>query len=226
MKLSRQAVQNLAAPAPDWRWRVWMPAAPMTVPSAGGLLARTLGTVLDGSYFSRQASQFGQALAGSVGAGVAGTLGQFVDQTLGGLGGALGGIGGQQIMAEQITFNHVQTSAHKRFTGGGYDYFPESSDVTAASITFYEDVNYTVSRYLAQWRRSIHGPDGSYGLPGEYKRTIVLECFNYTNDSSPVLTGTLSGCWPTEQGALELAYNSEGRVTVQCSFSVDDSKIQ
>lgn len=241
MKLSRSVVNSMAAPAPDWRWRVWMPNPPMSKPRSGsgafGALGRAFGAVnnvLSGSFFSGQGAQLGAELGGNlgefggaIGAEIGGTAGRFVDQVLGGAGGLGGFIGPQQrIIAEQVSFSYANTGQNKRFGGGKSTYYPDMTEISGASLTFYEDVNYSVTRYLFQWKGAIFGDDGSYGLPGDYKRDITLECFSYTNDSSPVLVGTLKGCWPTDQSPLDLNYTSEGRVTVQCQFSVDSSFIK
>lgn len=118
------------------------------------------------------------------------------------------------------TFNKIP--AKPRFGGGSNTYFPDNNDIDAITITFYETYKYQVCAWLSRWRALIVKPDGSYGLPPEYKRDFRVALFNYNNEE-PTLTLTYKGCWPTDQNPFALAYeDAEGRLQVEATFSVDN----
>ena len=68
--------------------------------------------------------------------------------------------------------------------------------------------------------------NGNYGVPAIYKKDIIVMQLMPGNDT-PVLTRRLIGCWPTEQTADELSYDSaEEALTVTVQFSVDTAGLE
>lgn len=131
----------------------------------------------------------------------------------------------QGIIVESISFIHPRISNIPRFGYATNVYYPGFEEVEACQITFYETVNYQVTRYLENWRRRVRHQDGSYGMPGEYKRNIIFNAYGYYNDVVQAMQGELTGCWPVDQGAYQYNYSESNRVVVSATFSVDRRRI-
>lgn len=118
-----------------------------------------------------------------------------------------------------VPFENVQVQ-QGIFSGGTFTYFPANHDVAAFSMTFYEDEQATVLKWITQWRSKIKDMStGLMNLPKLYKRDINVDLLNGRGES--VFTVKLLGCWPSDTGNLGLSYSDEGRLTITQSFSID-----
>jgi len=129
------------------------------------------------------------------------------------------------IYCEEISLPFNNTSSDGRYTGGSKTYYPSMTDISAVTITFYEDVNYTVMNYLLNWRAIVVDPNTYfYGLPSAYKQPIEWELYNGVSNI-PVMAGVLLGCWPTEISPFQLQFGSSDRIKISHTFSVDASRV-
>ena len=111
------------------------------------------------------------------------------------------------------------------FGAGTYSYYPGFEDISAFDVTFYEDSVMTTTKWLKEWKERIRRPsDGCYYLPGYYKQNIVVKMMDTTG--KVIATVTLKNCWPTGRSNWDLNYTSDGRLTVQQNFSVDDQEVE
>lgn len=128
-------------------------------------------------------------------------------------------------VVENITATFVKIPSKPRFNGGSNSYYPDTNDIDGLSITFYEAYDYRVSAWLSRWRALVVRSDGFYGIPSEYKKTIMIHAYN-NNSENPTLKLQYSGCWPTDQQPFEFSYeDATGRMTVQAQFSVDNTQL-
>lgn len=123
-----------------------------------------------------------------------------------------------------LPFNNIAVG-DKAHSASGYTYYPGTHDISSFSITFYEDVDASSSKYLHSWKTKVKDFDtGLYNLPTEYKRDIVIQLLDQGNN--PVIQATLVGCWPSDTGNFSLNYTDSGRLTVTQTFSVDGQKLE
>lgn len=129
------------------------------------------------------------------------------------------------LYVEEISLPFNNTSSDGRYTGGSKTYYPSMTDISAVTITFYEDVNYTSMNYLLNWRALVVNPNTYfYGLPSVYKQPIEWELYNGVS-GIPVMAGVLLGCWPTEISPFQLQFGSSDRIKISHTFSVDASRV-
>jgi len=131
---------------------------------------------------------------------------------------------------EEIEFTLMDIPANGKPMAGTQIYFPGANSVGGVSVTFYEDVNYLTTNYLASWRALIVDPaTGYYGLPrggvgGGYKKEVSFQAFNGLGGVA--FKGVFTGMWPTQPSGLSFQSQSSDRVRITCNFSVDDTDIQ
>lgn len=122
-----------------------------------------------------------------------------------------------------LPFNNIAVG-DKAHSASGYSYYPGTHDISSFSITFYEDVSASTSKYLYGWKNKIKDFEtGLYQLPGingsGYKQDISVVLLDQANN--PVMGVTLKGVWPSDTGNFSLNYTDAGRVIVTQTFSVD-----
>lgn len=119
----------------------------------------------------------------------------------------------------QATFPKVP--AKSRHTHGSVRYFPDNNEIDGLSITFYETYDFKVTKWLSRWRGLIVHEDGSYGVPTDYQKDIVVQCFLPGSDS-PAMVFTYKECWPTDQNPFDLQYEDEnGHLLIDAQFSTN-----
>lgn len=122
----------------------------------------------------------------------------------------------------------------KTHMASGYIYFPGTHDISSFSMTFYEDSNGSSSKWIWGWKSKIKDfSTGLYNLPGTgsdddnapgFKKSIRVQLLDTANN--PVISAQLIGVWPADTGNFGLNYtDTNGRVTVTQTFSVDDQKL-
>lgn len=132
------------------------------------------------------------------------------------------------LYVEEIELPFLNVGSTPRYSGGGREYFPDVSEVSAVNITFYEDVHYTTMKYLMRWRKLVVDPVTKYyGLPqgvDGYKMRINWEMYDGVKNV-PVFKGYLDNAWPTEITPWSLNFSSSDRIKISHSFSVDASVV-
>ena len=89
-------------------------------------------------------------------------------------------------IVDNIEFSVRQIDSDQRFAGGTRRNFPRFMSIPNISVAFYEDVNYSVTRYLRSWQNLIIDGDNNYGIPAAYKHPLVLFAFDYVSNNNPV----------------------------------------
>lgn len=123
------------------------------------------------------------------------------------------------VIVDQMDFSHRSIAPQPRFVGSTHQNYPTTSDVSSFSASFYEDENYTATRYLYAWQSLVIDEFGVHGMPVEYKKDLLLEMYSLTDQKG--FTGRVMGVWPTNVGNFSLSYNESGRLIVSCTFSAD-----
>lgn len=121
---------------------------------------------------------------------------------------------------DKCSLTQTMIEAAGTYNVGGQMYFPKDRNVDAMTMTFYEDLTYTVYKYFQTWRNRVLDNNGNYGLPVNYKRTIQVIMNDYAG--SDALTVTYNGCWPTRPADMTPDGETSGRIIATCLFSVDN----
>lgn len=127
------------------------------------------------------------------------------------------------LVVESADPTYPEIPANARQGGGTNTYYPGLADIDGMSLILYETDNHDVHKYIHDWRKLIFdNSNGFYGVPADYKRNVIVEYFSIDSER-PVLTSEYVGCWPTDQQAYNLTYDSiDGRLTLSVTLSVDD----
>tara|TARA_B100001146_G_C16123006_1_gene408883 strand:+ start:516 stop:1007 length:492 start_codon:yes stop_codon:yes gene_type:complete len=136
-------------------------------------------------------------------------------------------IGPYKGIVETVEATFIRTEARARYSQGSNNYFPEATDIDGLNIMFYEDEEFSVTKWLKDWRRKVHDPaDGTYGVANDYKKRVYVELFSLVSNK-PVLQLCYRNCWPTTNAGLPLTYeDGTGRLQVNQQFSVDTLEFQ
>jgi len=124
-----------------------------------------------------------------------------------------------------LPFNNI-TIGQGVYSAGSFRYYPGTNDIAAFTASFYEDHYATAHDWIFNWKRKVvDHQTGIYGLPKDYKQTIVVSLLDAQNNMS--MTVKLLGVWPADTNPMNLTYtDTSGRIILQQNFSVDDSEIQ
>jgi hypothetical protein len=110
------------------------------------------------------------------------------------------------------------------YSQGTNSYYSSVKDVDAITVTFYEDVNLTITKMLLKWRELME-KDGYYALPIDYKKNLVFHLLSNTNNTA-ILELTAQNAWPSAIDNLELAYDSSDRIIISVTFTIDSMSIK
>ena len=102
---------------------------------------------------------------------------------------------------------------------GTNSYYHSVRDIDAITVTFYEDVDLTITKMLLTWRDLIQ-KDGYYGLPVDYKKDLGFYLLA-PNSSTAMIQITAQGAWPSAVDNMELAYDSSDRLIISVTFTID-----
>lgn len=125
------------------------------------------------------------------------------------------------VIVETVSFPHNTINSTTRQIQGSYKHYPNFLDADQCNLSLYEDDGYNMTQYLYTWQQKVVSNDGVYGLPGDYKKSVILEGYDAMNILLPTITLRLNGCWPTLIHPFDLNYTDGGFVTVGVSLSVD-----
>jgi len=135
---------------------------------------------------------------------------------------AIPGVNFDNLFIESITLpNGEVLNQSPSFGGGRTLYFPDFPDVSTISVSFYETETGAANLALSAWRSAVKSPLGFYGLPANYKCSILTNMFGYASNTSPVMTVNVEGVWPSDNGTLELNYTEDERLVIITTMSAD-----
>ena len=125
-------------------------------------------------------------------------------------------------IVETVEATFINTESKGRLSQGSNNYYPEMSDIENLNIVFYEDSEYSVTKWLRDWKLKIYDPvTGNYGVANDYKKRIYIELYNLVT-KTPILKLGYKNCWPTSTGGYGLTYEDpSGRLQVNQQFSTD-----
>ena len=105
------------------------------------------------------------------------------------------------------------------YRGGSYIHIPGILTVGNLSMNFYEDVNFTSTKYLNYWRNLI-AYNGKYGYTKDYKHDIKVRIMDANQTVHYEIT--YHGCWPyASVGNYDLIGDGTHRTVVNEEFYVD-----
>ena len=138
---------------------------------------------------------------------------------------SIDGMNAPELVVEAINPGLTTIGSTQRFYAGLMQDFPDTANVPAISITFFETDDYKVTAWLRDWLNLIYDPETEvWGLPIQYKKRMEVRL--YRGDSNtPSAAFELLQVWPTTPAPFDFSYaNAEGRVTVTAEFQVAFSK--
>ena len=105
------------------------------------------------------------------------------------------------------------------YNQGANSYYSSVKDIDAITVTFYEDVDLTITKMLLKWRELME-KDGYYALPIDYKKDLVFHLLS-NNSNTAMIEMTAQGAWPSAIDNMELAYDSSDRIIISVTFTID-----
>jgi hypothetical protein len=137
------------------------------------------------------------------------------------------GDGVSKLFVETIQTTFYKTPAKSRGQQGSNSYYPDLADIDGLTMTVYEDHLHSAARALQKWANLIYDADtGYYGLPVNYKKDVIVFHYGLENTSTPLLTETYKGCWPTDRMRNEQNYSEiDGRLTLNITLSADSKSL-
>ena len=105
------------------------------------------------------------------------------------------------------------------YEAGRNTYFPGLEDQTPFTLIFYQDATSKIPEYIMNWKKRIVAEDGNKGLPGNYKKPIIVHLLNGRKQS--VFEITLEGCFPTITSGYNLVSSSSDNLKLGQEFSYD-----
>ena len=131
------------------------------------------------------------------------------------------GVPASYIETIDLPFNNINVE-DGLFGGGSYTYFPGFHDVSAFSVTFYEDNKAATLKFIKEWKALIKDFNtGFYNPPSKFKLQ-KLPVVLMDSKGNTILEVELQGIWPAETGNLSLDTASTNRVQITQTFSIDD----
>ena len=125
-------------------------------------------------------------------------------------------------VAESVTATFRKIPAKSRYRTGKNSNYADNSEIDGLTIVFFETSDFQVTKWLRTWREMVFHPDGTYGLPVQYKKDIFVQMLGIENNNVQ-LSLKYTGAWPTDQSPWTLDYeDATGRVKVEAQFSVDE----
>lgn len=192
---NRDYVQSLPEPAPNWRWVVKMPILQGFNPSvnAANGLGFSTGNNIGNNLFGIDSNSSQLFSSSAIQFGI----------------------------VDQIDFQTVSIDSDQRFQAGTKTKYPRFMSMADVSISFFEDVKYTTSQYLAYWKNMVVDADGNYKLPSYYKKDIYLFAFDIISNDNPTFVGKMEGAWPMTVGGYSYSNAGSDKIVITCEFSVD-----
>lgn len=128
-------------------------------------------------------------------------------------------------VAESVNVTFRKIPSKSRYRTGKNANYADNSEIDGITIVFFETADFQVTKWLKKWREMVFHPDGTYGLPAQFKKDITVQLLGI-DSMSPKMTVKYTGCWPTDQSPWALDYEAaDGRIKVEAQFAVDDMEM-
>lgn len=116
----------------------------------------------------------------------------------------------------------VTIDTDQRFGAATKIYVARFINYAMINISFYEDEDYSVSKYLWAWHMSVRTKDNLFYLPKDFKKDIKVWGFNDRSNSSPAIMIDFIECFPSMSGSgLTYGLAENNFLTVSAEFTVD-----
>jgi len=100
-------------------------------------------------------------------------------------------------------------------------YFPEGVSFGSVSITFNEDSYGSILALYNEWTTKVFDRvAGVYGLPAEYKQTVVIQLIKH--DGTPVVTLNHFNCSPISLSGYSMSNAGASAITPTMTFNTED----
>lgn len=134
----------------------------------------------------------------------------------------MSGVNFNDLIIEKVSApNGEVIQVDSSFGGGRTTYFPSFPETGQITISMYETDTGAANLSLASWGDAVKSQDGWYGLPINYKGTLIVNLFGYSSNVQPVYSYSFEGIWPSDTGTFDLGYDNDGRLIISVTFSVD-----
>jgi len=128
---------------------------------------------------------------------------------------------------ESVDAPPITIDADQRFGGGTKIYVPRFKNTATFTLNFYEDQDYSVSKYLWAWRGLMINEYNLYNVPTMYKKDISIWAFDSVSNYAAVMMIDFIECWPTSLiGGLSYSHSAAGFLTVNAEFTIDGQEMQ
>lgn len=120
---------------------------------------------------------------------------------------------------EGIEFSLPQIENIQIYRAGTYIYIAGIKSIASATLTLYEDNQFTTTGWINKWRQSIYDDKGNHRPTSSYKQIITLSPtdMNWSKIGSILLVGT----WPTQFPSYPLT-SEVIRTQLSLGLAIDD----
>lgn len=121
---------------------------------------------------------------------------------------------------QTITTPSIRYDEQTKFRDGKMHHYAGFFSVDDISLTLYTEISGYATSLAANWIRNVRGADGMYGLPSQYKKTVLLAIL----DQNDYIVGGFKyhGCWPKSWDSYTLENTSSNILATVLQLSVDD----
>lgn len=121
---------------------------------------------------------------------------------------------------QSITTPSLRYDEQTKFRDGKMHHYAGFFSVDDISMTLYTEISGYSTSLASKWLRNVRGADGMYGMPSQYKKTVLVSILDQ-NDG--IIAGfKYSGCWPKSWDSYTLDYSSSTILATVVQLSVDD----
>jgi hypothetical protein len=131
---------------------------------------------------------------------------------------------------QSVTFGNYSIDKNEMRDADKLLKFAGLTKIEDCTMNFLEDDTGIVYKYFSDWRSSVIGPDGSYGLKNDYSFTVKVYFWTTRKtDNSPKTPAThvigfyseLKGCFPLTMPQVKVDYKTDSILSYDINFSVD-----
>lgn len=126
-------------------------------------------------------------------------------------------------VCESVDNPPITIDTDQRFGGGTKINVARFITNANLSINFYEDEDFSVSKYIWAWHNSIVTAENLFYLPKDYKKDIMVWGFGNRSNTTPGVKINYIECFPSiTAGGLNYSLSNNGFLVVNVDFTVDN----
>ncbi len=126
-----------------------------------------------------------------------------------------------QVYANQVSISQRGIESEMSYQAASNRIFPGVFRIEAITITFIEQRQFPVMKYIRKWQEKIVDQKGYYGLPKDYKRTITI--YPLDTKGADAVKIPYANCWPAQVASFDLDGSQTGFVSHAVSFESDNA---